>query len=82
VSVLPPEGGWSAVLRFPAIVDEETLVVELLRAGAVAIHPGYFFDLPRDGYLVASLLPPHDAFVEGIERVLARIDRYIDGPSR
>ena len=30
MEVLPPGGGWSAVLRFPAVVDEEELVIALL----------------------------------------------------
>ena len=39
----------------------------------VLVHPGYFFDFPREAYLVVSLLPPPDDFAEAIDRVLARM---------
>lgn len=75
VSVCSPQGGWNAVLRIPATDGEERLVLELLEKDRVAVHPGYFFDFPRDGYLVVSLLPPPEVFAAGIERILERIDR-------
>ena len=73
VEVLPPGGGWSAVLRIPAVIPEEELVLELLRSDGVAVHPGYFFDFPRDGMLVVSLLPSPELFTAGVARVLARV---------
>ena len=73
VSVLPVGGGWSAVLRFPAVVGEEELVLALLTHDGVAVQPGFFFDFPRDGYLVLSLLPPPEVFHNGVERLLARM---------
>ena len=30
----------------------------LLERHDVLVHPGYFFDFPREAYLVLSLLPP------------------------
>ena len=57
-SVLRAEGGWSAVLRVPATRAEESLVLELLEHDGVLVHPGYFFDFPREAFLVVSLLPP------------------------
>ena len=62
---LPVEGGWSVLLRRPALGSGEDCVLELLRAG-VLVHPGHFFDLPGEGYLVLSLLPPPERFLEGI----------------
>ena len=73
VSVLPVDGGWSAVLRFPAVIGEEELVLALLTHDGVAVQPGFFFDFPRDGYLVLSLLPPPEVFHNGVERLLARM---------
>lgn len=58
LTLLPVGGGWTAVLRYPSVVDEEALVLELLDRHGVAVHPGYFFDFPAPGYLVLSLLPP------------------------
>ncbi len=79
VEALPVGGGWSAVLRVPAVVGEEELALELLREDGVAVQPGYFFDFARDGYLVVSLLTPPEGFRSGVERVLARLRRHFAG---
>ena len=73
--VLPTEGGWYAVVQVPATRSEEALVVELLRRDGVFVHPGYFFDFPREAFLVLSLLPPVDAFAGAATRVLTRASR-------
>ena len=70
--VLRTEGGWYAVVQVPATRSEEDLVVELLRRDGVYVHPGYFFDFPREAFLVLSLLPPPDVFTGAAARVLAR----------
>ncbi len=69
------DGGWYAVLRVPAVQPEEELVLELLRSDDVLVHPGYFFDFPREAYLVLSLLPEPADFVEACRRMLARVNR-------
>jgi len=68
--VLNAEGGWSAVVHVPSLQPEEDLVVALLLADGVLTHPGYFFDFPRESFLVVSLLPPESVFAEGVTRVL------------
>jgi hypothetical protein len=70
--VLPVEGGWYAVLRVPGVCAEEDLALDLLECDGVIVHPGYFFDFPREAFLVVSLLPPRDAFLDGVRRLLAR----------
>ncbi len=80
VDVLPVGGGWSAVLRIPSVVGEEDLAVELLVEDRVAVHPGYFFDFPADGYLVVSLLPEPASFAAGIDRVLRRLAAHLLAP--
>jgi aspartate/methionine/tyrosine aminotransferase len=70
-SLLDPEGGWYAVLRVPATMPEEERVSRLLEQRDVLVHPGYFFDFPREAFLVVSLLPSLVDFEEGIDRVLA-----------
>jgi hypothetical protein len=77
VSVPPLGGGWSAMLRIPSVVDEEELVLELMRDESVAVHPGYFFDFPSEGTLVLSLLPEPDTFAEGVCRLLRRIAGHL-----
>jgi len=70
--VLPVEGGWSAVIQVPQLKAEEALVLELLDRDDVLVHPGYFFDFPREAYLVVSLLIDPKPFDHAIARVLAR----------
>jgi aspartate/methionine/tyrosine aminotransferase len=62
LSLLEPEGGWSAVLQVPAIQSEEALVLRILGDAHVLVHPGYFFDFDREAYLVVSLLPDPEPF--------------------
>jgi aspartate/methionine/tyrosine aminotransferase len=71
--VIVPDGGWSAVVRVPAILSEEQLVVRLLEEDAVLVHPGYFFDFDRGAHLVCSLLPSPDVFDEGLARLGRRL---------
>ena len=73
VSLLTPEGGWSAVLRVPATESEEAIVLRLLNEFHVIVHPGYFFDFATEAFLVLSLLPAHADFDEGVRRVLAGV---------
>jgi aspartate/methionine/tyrosine aminotransferase len=68
--VLRMEGGWSAVIRVPSIRSEEQLMLDLLREERILVHPGYFFDFPRETYVVVSLLPPDDIFDDAGARLL------------
>lgn len=79
VNVLPTGGGWSAVLRVPAVVGEEEFVLELLRDESVGVHPGYFFDFPEEVTLVLSLLPDPGTFAEGVRRLLRRTAVHLGG---
>ena len=73
LEVLVAEAGWSAVLRVPARTSEEEVVLELLDRDNVVVHPGFFFDFPREAFLVVSLLPPGRVFEEGIARIANRL---------
>ena len=73
VTVLPVEGGWSAVLRVPSTESDEDLAVRLIDQQGVVIHPGYFFDFASEGYLVVSLLTEPRIFDEGVQRLLRTI---------
>ncbi len=70
--LLEADGGWSAVLQVPALQPEEDLVLALLAQDDTLVHPGYFFDFPREAYLVPSLLPAPGEFREALRRLLAR----------
>src|SRR5690606_28829901 len=67
--VLRAEGGWSAVLRIPHTMPEDKRVIHLLEHEGVLVHPGFFFDFPREGYLVVSLLAHPDVFRPALERL-------------
>ncbi len=77
---LRTEGGWYAVLQVPSLQPEEALVLTLLERDGVLTHPGYFFDFPRESYLIVSLLAPPAAFADGIARILRHFDCNADGP--
>jgi alanine-synthesizing transaminase len=67
---LEVEGGWYAVLRVPATRSDEELAIELLQQCSVLVHPGHFYDFPRDGYLVLSLIAQEEEFRRGISLLL------------
>jgi aspartate/methionine/tyrosine aminotransferase len=71
---LAAEGGWYGVLQVPSLSSEEDLVLDLVESHGVLVHPGYFFDFPRESFLVLSLLCPEAMFADG----LARIERHCD----
>ena len=66
--LLNVEGGWYATLEVPRYFSEEEWVLNLLENYNVLLHPGYFFDFPREAFLVISLLPQKEIFIEAIER--------------
>jgi alanine-synthesizing transaminase len=72
IGVLPVEGGWSAVMQVPSMASEEALVLDLVEKDEVLVHPGYFFDFPREAFIVISLLVEPALFDRGILRVLTR----------
>ncbi len=71
-ALLPAEGGWYGVIQVPATESEEDLVVTLLERDSVVVYPGYFFDFPREAFLVVSLLPDPGTFAAGVTRLLDR----------
>jgi alanine-synthesizing transaminase len=68
--LLDADAGWYAVLRVPARGSDEDVVIDLLQKQNVVVHPGHFYDFPKDGFLVLSLITPTEIFHEGISRVL------------
>src|SRR4029077_15274660 len=76
--LLRAEAGWYATLRYAAnssthtsaFRSDEDLAIHLLRHHHVLVHPGHFYDLPSNGYLVLSLITPSPAFREGLQKLL------------
>jgi aspartate/methionine/tyrosine aminotransferase len=76
-TLLPVEGGWSLVVRVPAVRSEDALTIDLLERERVLVHPGYFFDFPHEAYIVVSLLPRPDQFSDAFARAL----KFASGPA-
>lgn len=70
IDVRLPDGGWSVVLRVPCVGGPDDVALALL-AHDVIVHPGYFYDLPHDGYLVLSLLTPEADMHAGLDVLCA-----------
>lgn len=72
-TLLDAEGGWSAIVRVPALRSDADWAGLLLQQDGILVQPGYFFDLPSSGtFLVLSLLPPPELFTRAVGRLLAR----------
>lgn len=69
-SRLEVEGGWYAVLRVPSAGSDEELVLSLLNENGVYVHPGHFYDFPREGFLVVSLIAREAEFSRGLASLL------------
>ena len=67
------EGGWYAVVRVPSTRSDEDLAIHLLATHGVYVHPGHFYDFPRNGCLVISLIVPEKQFSEGISLLLPAV---------
>jgi aspartate/methionine/tyrosine aminotransferase len=65
------EGGWTAVLRVPALESDEELAIALLKERAVHAYPGHFYDFRQPGHLIVSLIVPPADFAQGLRRILA-----------
>ncbi len=72
-TLLAPDAGWSAVVRVPAIVSEEELVMDLLEQNRVLVAPGYFYDFDTEAFVILSLLPRPDEYLDGVTRLLQRV---------
>jgi aspartate/methionine/tyrosine aminotransferase len=73
VTPLPIDGGWTVPLEIPRTRPEEEVACSLLQQQGVLVQPGYFYDFPREAYLVVSLLPPPAIFAEGVRRLAGAI---------
>ena len=72
-TVLSVEAGWYAMVRMPNTRTEEAWAMALLELG-VYVHPGHFFDMESEPYLVLSLLTPEADWQQGA-RVIGELSR-------
>ena len=75
VTLLRAEGGWSSVLRLPAVRSEEELALGLLRDAGVLVQPGWYYDFESEPYAVVSLLTEPRAFEAGAARLVDYVTR-------
>lgn len=68
------DGGWSVLVDVPGYLESEQLAVYLLREAGLAVHPGWFYDIPGEGVLALSLLPRSEEFAAGVRRLREAID--------
>jgi len=77
VSVPQVGGGWSVLVRLPAVLDDEEMALRLLTERGVAVQPGFLFDLPMEGTIVLSLLTPEPIWSAGLEEVFEAVRGWI-----
>lgn len=71
IDALHVEGGWYAVLRMPAVLDDEGWALALLEREGLWVQPGHFYDFePSPPHLVLGLLCPEAEFERAIPRLL------------
>ncbi len=66
LSRLRADAGWSAILRVPGTRPDDELALALVERRGVLVHPGHFYDLPRDGHVVVSLLAEPETLARGL----------------
>lgn len=60
-----PQGGTFILPQLPDELDEEEFVIRLINAG-LALHPGYFYNVPHN-HIMISCLPEFEVVQEGLE---------------
>jgi alanine-synthesizing transaminase len=78
--LLRSDAGWSAVLQVPTLESEEDLVLHLLENEGVLVQPGYFYDFPRESFVVVSLITPPAVLADGTGRLLRHFDCSVLNP--
>lgn len=74
LSLLHAEGGWTALLRLPALhgVDDQDWAMRLLEKHRTYAQPGFLFDLPSNPpHLAISLLTETALLRTGMQQLLA-----------
>lgn len=66
------EGGWYSILRINDDLTDEERVLQLLEWDNVLVHPGYFYEFDREGFIVVSLITPVEIFQTGILKLIKR----------
>ncbi len=70
VDRLRVDAGFTALLRLPAIADDEAWALHLLERADILVQPGYLFDISSPPRVAVSLLTEERQFERGIVRLL------------
>lgn len=71
----PPRGGFYLTLKVNREgVDEEDLVIRLMKETGMFVHPGYFYDCGSEAHLVLSFLSPETV----LEQALPKLTQFLD----
>ena len=73
IDVLPVEGGWTLLLRLPALLDDQNWSIALARDAGVRVQPGWLFDLPTPPRVALSLLTTPENFANGIDAIAQHV---------
>ncbi len=73
VDRLRAEGGWYAILRVPSTRSDDDWAIEILSRDGVFVHPGHFYDIPGEAFLVVSLLVEPGVLERGVERLAGAV---------
>jgi hypothetical protein len=75
LTLLWPEGGWTAVIRLPNVHDDETWSVRFLEEAGTLTHPGYLYDFDDGAFVVISLLTNPLTLTAAIDRMITLVDK-------
>jgi len=63
---LPPDAGWSVILRAQYLSGTSTFAVQMIDKYGLVVHPGAFYGLPDANCLVLSTIASTETFKQGI----------------
>jgi alanine-synthesizing transaminase len=70
--VLRVEGGWYAIVRLPALLDDEEWALALLEHDGVLVQPGFYYELSGT-HVVVSLLVEPSLLCEAVALLVGRV---------
>ena len=74
---LAADGGWTALVRLPALgdLDDAAWALTILERTDVVVQPGYLFDLTGPPCIAISLLQRPELFAAGVDRIVDVVER-------
>jgi aspartate/methionine/tyrosine aminotransferase len=78
VDRLRVDAGFTALLRLPALFDDQAWALHLLERADILVQPGYLFDIPSPPRVAVSLLTRQADLERGIVRL---VETVVRGPA-